>query len=237
MRFLEIGNTVDKNNTRLYNADMTNINPRTEIYVDMDGVLVDFFKAWADVMGVKTFRDIKNIDAGLEKIKQTKDFWINLEKTPNADNLLRIIKDVKGSYSILSSPMPGDPRVEPSKKAWIKKNLVAFAPKQVIITYDKAKYATQADGTPNILIDDYGTNIDKWQSAGGVGFKHKDHKFERTAKNLKQNFSAYSEEAAGVGIITKQNTTVDVKPGETKRQAKKMGFKLDKKGYPPTLRK
>ena len=128
-------------------------------------------------------------------------------------------------------------RVEPSKKEWIKKNLVAFAPKQVIITYDKAKYATQADGTPNILIDDYGTNIDKWQSAGGVGFKHKDHKFERTAQNLKQNFSAYREEAAGVGIITKQNTTVDVKPGETKRQAKKMGFKLDKKGYPPSLRK
>ena len=120
MRFLEIGNTVDKNNTRLYNADMTKINPRTEIYVDMDGVLVDFFKAWADVMGVKTFRDIKNIDAGLEKIKQTKDFWINLEKTPNADNLLNIIKDVKGSYSILSSPMPGDPRVEPSKQAWVK---------------------------------------------------------------------------------------------------------------------
>jgi hypothetical protein len=203
----------------------------------MDGVLVDFFKAWADVMGVKTFRDIKNIDAGLEKIKQTKDFWINLEKTPNADNLLRLIKDVKGSYSILSSPMPGDPRVAPSKKEWIKKNLVAFAPKQVIITYDKAKYATQADGTPNILIDDYGTNIDKWQSAGGVGFKHKDHKFERTAQNLKQNFSAYKEEAAGVGIITKQNTTVDVKPGETKRQAAKMGFKLDKKGYPPKLRK
>jgi len=203
----------------------------------MDGVLVDFFKAWADVMGVKTFRDIKNIDAGLEKIKQTKDFWINLEKTPNADNLLNIIKDVKGSYSILSSPMPGDPRVEPSKQAWVKKNLVAFAPKQVIITYDKAKYAKQADGTPNILIDDYGTNIDKWEAAGGVGFKHKDHKFERTAQNLKQNFSAYREEAAGVGIITKQNTTVDVKPGETKRQAKKMGFKLDKKGYPPSLRK
>ena len=170
-------------------------------------------------------------------------------------------------------------------KAWIKKNLVAFPPKQVIITYDKAKYAKQADGTPNILIDDYGTNIDKWQSAGGVGFKHKDHKFERTAQNIKQNFSAYKEdideilgfatktpkrytvkkrppekldknlnqkvkdrlhkirqdaktsEAAGVGIITKQNTTVDVKPGETKRQAAKMGFKLDKKGYPPSLRK
>ena len=44
------------------------------------------------------------------------------------------------------------------------------------------------------------------------------------------------EEAAGVGIITKQNTTVDVKPGETQRQAAKFGFKLDKKGLPPKLR-
>ena len=44
------------------------------------------------------------------------------------------------------------------------------------------------------------------------------------------------EEAAGVGTITKQNTTVDVKPGETQRQAAKFGFKLNKKGLPPKLR-
>jgi hypothetical protein len=31
-----------------------------------------------------------------------------------------------------------------------------------------------------------------------------------------------NEDAAGVGIITKQNTTQDVKPGETQRQAKKL---------------
>jgi len=40
---------------------------------------------------------------------------------------------------------------------------------------------------------------------------------------------------AGVGIITKQNSTVDVKPGETQRQAKKLGMKLDKKNRPPLL--
>ena len=44
-------------------------------------------------------------------------------------------------------------------------------------------------------------------------------------------------EAAGVGKITKQNTTVDVKPGETKRQAAKFGNKVDKGGVPPTLSK
>ena len=41
----------------------------------------------------------------------------------------------------------------------------------------------------------------------------------------------------GVGRITKQNTTADVKPGETKRQAAKFGFKLGKDGRPPTLSK
>lgn len=41
-----------------------------------------------------------------------------------------------------------------------------------------------------------------------------------------------NEEAAGVGIITKQNTTADVKPGETTRQANKLGLGLTKKGVP-----
>ena len=42
---------------------------------------------------------------------------------------------------------------------------------------------------------------------------------------------------SGVGIITKQNTTPDVKPGETQRQAKKLGMTLDKKNRPPLLHK
>jgi hypothetical protein len=41
-----------------------------------------------------------------------------------------------------------------------------------------------------------------------------------------------NEEAAGVGIITKQNTTADVKPGETTRQANKFNLGLTKKGVP-----
>ena len=49
--------------------------------------------------------------------------------------------------------------------------------------------------------------------------------------------SEFNEEAAGVGKITKQNTTVDVKPGETQRQAAKFGNKVDKNGKPPELHK
>ena len=39
----------------------------------------------------------------------------------------------------------------------------------------------------------------------------------------------------GVGIITKQNSTPDVKPGETTRQANKFNLELDKDGKPKIL--
>ena len=166
----------------------------SKIYVDMDGVLADFFGDWAKLMGKTDWRDINDVQSGLEKIKQTEDFWLKLPLTSNAKNLLGIIKQVKGEYTILSSPLPGDKNSEPHKREWIKKNLGFFPPSEVIITHDKAKYAQNSDGTPNILIDDYGVNISKWEGAGGIGFKHKDHKFERTAKNIKQYMNEPVEE-------------------------------------------
>jgi len=191
---LGLADSVDKtaqNIVKLYEAEsMGEIAKSTEIYVDMDGVLADFFNAWGKLMGVKNWWDINkefDIEDALQKIRDTDDFWLSLPLTKNAKNLLSLIKQVKGEYHILSSPLANDPNSEPHKREWIKKNLSFFMPKDVIITHDKAKYATQSDGTPNILIDDYGVNIAKWDAAGGIGFKHKDHKFERTAKAIKQH--------------------------------------------------
>ena len=172
----------------LAEATVDDIASASEIYVDMDGVLADFFGDWKKLIG-KDWRTIKDIGPALQKIRDTEDFWLNLPMTSNAKNLLNLIKNVKGNYKILSSPLPDDPNSEPHKREWIKKNLSFFPPQDVIITFDKAKFAKQQDGTPNILIDDYGVNIQKWEAAGGVGFKHKDHKFERTAKNIKQHMS------------------------------------------------
>ena len=162
----------------------------TEIYVDMDGVLADFFTEWGKLMKVDNWWDINdkhNIDDALQKIRDTDNFWLDLPLTKNAKNLLNLIKQVKGSYIILSSPLPGDKNSEHHKREWIEKNLSFFPPKQVLIRHDKETFATQSDGTPNILIDDYGVNVRKWEANGGVGFKHKDHKFERTASAIKQH--------------------------------------------------
>jgi hypothetical protein len=60
------------------------------------------------------------------------------------------------------------------------------------------------------------------------GYQQKGYK----KKGNKMVPNCVKEEAAGVGIITKQNTTADVKPGETTRQANKLHLGLTKKGLP-----
>ena len=177
-------------------AKVGELSKATEIYVDMDGVLADFFGEWAKIMKVDHYSKIDNVDINdaLQKIRDTEEFWLKLPLLPQAKQLLALIKKIKGSYTICSSPLADDPRSEPHKREWIKKNLSFFPPKQVIITSDKAKYATQSDGTPNILIDDFGKNVNAWEAAGGEGFKYKDHKFERTAKELQQHLQEPANE-------------------------------------------
>ena len=193
-------------------ATVDDIASASEIYVDMDGVLADFFGDWKKLIG-KDWRKITDIGPALQKIRDTDDFWLKLPMTSNAKNLLSLIKNIKGSYKILSSPLPDDPNSEPHKREWIKSNLNFFPPEDVIITFDKAKFATQSDGTPNILIDDYGVNIQKWESAGGVGFKHKDHKFERTARNIQAHMTQPVKENkyADLGHKKPKNLDVDLK--------------------------
>lgn len=180
------------NESMLYYAKMAEnlgeLASTSKVYVDMDGVLADFFGEWQKLIG-SDWRKVKDIEPALQAIRDKDNFWLDLPLLPQAKNLLGVIKKVKGSYTILSSPLPNDPNSEPHKREWIKKNLDFFPPENVIITHDKPKYATNSDGTPNILIDDFGKNIASWEAAGGEGFKHKDHKFERTAKAIKQHMS------------------------------------------------
>ncbi len=171
----------------------------SEIYVDMDGVLADFFGEWARLMDVDHFTDINkqhDINDALQKIRDTDDFWLRLPMLPEAKKLLSLIKQVKGSYNICSSPLADDPNSEKHKRTWIEKNLSFFPPDNVYITHNKPQYATNKDGIPNILIDDYGKNIRDWEAAGGTGFKYKDHKFERTAKAIKQQMQEPVKESS-----------------------------------------
>ena len=145
------------------------------VYVDMDGVLADFFSEWAKMAGVKTgnYKDIPpaNVDPTLDKMIGT-DFFAQLPKFPTTDKLIQLIINHFGSYKILSSPLRNDH--ENSKKHkidWIGRKL-KIKPEETIISSNKGAYATQADGTPNILIDDLGKNVQNWMNNGGLGIKY-----------------------------------------------------------------
>lgn len=159
------------------------------VYVDMDGVLADFFGEWSRLSGVNHYKDIADVEAKLQLIRDHPTFWIDLPPLSNAGKLIGAIKKFAGSYKICSSPLAGDPNSEPQKREWVKKHLHAFPPNEVIITHNKAAHAVQADGTPNILIDDFGKNIKAWEAAGGIGIKHENDAINHTVNKLKEAFS------------------------------------------------
>ncbi len=204
----------------------------------MDGVLVDFFTEWAKLMNVKTYRDIpkRQIPKALKKIVDTPNFWENLPPLAGYKELLTAIKQMHGSYKILSSPLANDPNVDPGKREWVNKHLGFFKPEKVIIDHNKSQYAKQPDGTPNILIDDYGKNVNAWKQAGGVAIKHHTSTTNDTINQLKSILTNEVKEAAGVGrVIPGINTSVDVGPNEIIKQAKKFGNDVDKDGFPKKL--
>ena len=75
---------------------------------------------------------------------------------------------------------------------------------------------------------EYHPELEEARGSCWHGYQQKGYK----KKGNKMVPNCVKEEAAGVGIITKQNTTADVKPGETTRQANKLGLGLTKKGVP-----
>jgi 5'(3')-deoxyribonucleotidase len=148
---------------------------KPEVYLDMDGVLADFFTEYAKLAGIESgnYRDIPpaKTDPTLQKMVGT-DFFARLPKFPSADQLVKMIVKMYGHYHICSSPLRGDHEgSEKYKKVWIQKHLHP-QPTDVVITPNKAKFAKQSDGTPNILIDDRGSNISAWEAAGGIGIKY-----------------------------------------------------------------
>lgn len=146
-----------------------------EVYVDMDGVLADFFTEYAKLAGITSgnYRDIPpaKTDPTLNKMVGT-DFFARLPKFPTADKLIDLVVDAAGGYNICSSPLRGDHEgSEKYKRIWIDEHLNQL-PDNIYIVSNKAKYARNPSGMPNVLIDDRGSNISAWEAAGGIGIKY-----------------------------------------------------------------
>ena len=169
----QFGKEVDENNKKLYNEDMEDVKPT--VYLDMDGVLADFFGGVEKMYGVEHWKQLTNDKTKdlkkevIDRITGT-DFFATLPKFPTADALIDMVKKFTGGrFSINTSPLRGDHENSGKyKKVWISNNIEQ--PAEIIVTGRKETYAKdKGTGTPNILIDDRPINIQKWQAAGGYG--------------------------------------------------------------------
>ena len=168
-----LGVTIDENNKKLYNENMEDAKPT--VYLDMDGVLADFFGGVEKMYGVEHWKQLTN-----DKTKDLKkevidritgsDFFATLPKFSTADALIDIVKKFTGGkFSINTSPLRGDHENSAKyKKVWIQNNIEQ--PDEIVVTGRKEGWATdKGTGVPNILIDDRPVNIQRWQGKGGYG--------------------------------------------------------------------
>lgn len=129
------------------------------LYVDLDGVLVDFVQGYVDFTGKKP----EEIDPFWQPIKDNVSFWSNLNWMPDGKRLWDFIKDY--NPIILSSPLK-DTASKKGKEKWVRRNLGKIP---LILETNKYHYASPE----NILVDDMLKNITKWQHNSGIGILHK----------------------------------------------------------------
>jgi len=187
---------VAANTEKLYNQSMPEQKSgKPTVYLDMDGVVADFFGGVEKLYGVNHWKQLasdKTKDLRqdvIDRITGT-NFFETLPKFTTTDALIGMIKKFTGGrFSILTSPLRGDhDNSARYKKVWISQNIEK--PDEVIVTGRKEKYAT-ANGTANILIDDRPINVQKWQEKGGHGILYQANK--DSLNKIEQGLKNYGE--------------------------------------------
>jgi 5'(3')-deoxyribonucleotidase len=148
------------------------------IFLDMDGVIADFFSAFAKKNNVSHWKSIKQKEKALADLVGTD--WFNQLPTFKDDDIdlskmiVNHVRDITdGDWGICSSPLRGDHNNSAYwKRVWLQDHDFMPEVERCIFTSNKHKYAVnRLTGKPNILIDDKIDNIKRWEQAGGIGIR------------------------------------------------------------------
>ena len=153
----------------------------SRLYVDMDGVLVDFVKGaenyfkitFAGGITASQFVTLWEGPKGWRRLKKDwPTFWMDLDPEPSFPHLLKLVRPYHPA--VLTAIPKGWPSSAIGKRIWCQRHIPNWGrhPNEEFLGVDrsrKRRYAKQADGTPNLLIDDFDKNIAEWKSAGGIG--------------------------------------------------------------------
>lgn len=138
------------------------------IYLDMDGVIVNFDKQFEEAFGMppREFEEGFGTEMFWKKIEERGvGFWRGMEWMPGGQELYNRISQF--DHYLLSSPSRSETS-KIGKHMWKKDNTPGT--KLILArSYNKKNYADKS----NILIDDRESNIQQWRDAGGIGILYK----------------------------------------------------------------
>ena len=140
-------------------------NVEYKVYVDLDGVLVNFKKA-IEAIGLK-LDDLDNKPgmAWSRIAKAGENFWAHAPWMKDGKELWDFVK--KYNPTILSAPTTANSS-KTGKRIWVKNELGQNIEVILCKKSEKQNYADEK----SILIDDFDKNIDQWKSRGGIGILH-----------------------------------------------------------------
>lgn len=151
-----------------------------ELFIDYDGVLVDFLRGARELTG-------KLWDDPYYKTKERRDerkriiaahstFWENLPVERDFDQLWDFVKNFNPQI-LTAFPDWDEKNARHGKWIWNQKHThVPHDRFHCVLRESKRYFAKEHDGShfgkPNVLVDDYPDNIREWEQSGGIGILH-----------------------------------------------------------------
>ena len=135
------------------------------LFVDMDGVLVDFDSAVHVVTG--SLPHEQSPRAMWPRLARTPGFYDNLDWLTDGRELWKLVRSLKPT---ILTGLPLGRWAEPQKRAWCARELGHDIPVIACMSREKhswARKATPADAVP-VLIDDRESLRKKFEKTGGV---------------------------------------------------------------------
>lgn len=163
------------------------------LYLDLDGVLVDFQRGYTDLSrdidwhGISQEEWENQVRKKYGAASSKPEWWAGLNWVRGGQEVWKAAEHLFSHVCILSSASTSDPVrfqiVEDGKRQWLKKNMPQIKDKDVFIVEGKAFKRNYASKNA-ILVDDVTATINDWNDAGGFGILHDAKRYKNTIETL-----------------------------------------------------
>lgn len=161
------------------------------LYLDMDGVLVDFEGGYKRIARGKDFDQIaaQSDERTAQEVYHARGvkFWSELDWIHGGKELYQAAKSLYEHVAILSSSGTRDElkgqTVKAGKMLWLNNNIPDMNVENVFIVNGK-EFKQQYADRMSILVDDVPVTIRQWTSQGGYGILHNASHYKKTIEEL-----------------------------------------------------